>query len=646
MADSSEWEPLMQKITAKLSSTLTQLHQIWEEIGYNHEVRSIYCKQVFDHIEDLLGDMVSESKLKKETILVNVKNLMDQIGVLTKELGTNITNAGYENLSLKEVEEALRADLQNLQYCKTQRVTHLKKLLAKEKSLCKVLGTQPINIEEKLPSEEELKSFELYLEKQEGEKCRLEAIFNEQRRAIVRMMDDLGTSPSSSFQHIVYEDDENYVFSNSNMSKLKELREELEHKVNSAKEHVEDIRQELIALWKYLNEPEHICQSFLSSYQGYSVATINALTTELERCKEKRKQNIAKYVSQVRSELVKLWDLCKFSEQQRKEFIYFYSHTYTEDLLTLHELEVKRIQEFYDSNKSIYELLQERDDLWTKMKELLQRANNPDRFYNRGGQLLMEEKERKTIQKKLPKIEEQLRNLIKEYENMHEEIFTINGMSVEELLKESWEHLNEEKESIKKARKEGKDKSAKKATPIVSKIPSKLALSSSKKFSIRRHTPLNFSKRKLFCSPSPNTSAKRRNKSIGASGSKSKRNSKGTSSKKGLKQKNQNENSMLQSSTATDTTYSKFEEHLEDKKELRSSLLPEKVLANASKPRSKSRRRSIRTPAKPLRKNLPLPKTPTTSESSQLQLHKSPRSPRIAQSSRLATISTPLPIIF
>ena len=646
MADSSEWEPLMQKITTKLSSTLTQLHQIWEEIGYNHEVRSIYCKQVFDHIEDLLGDMVSESKLKKETILVNVKNLMDQIGVLTKELGTNITNAGYENLSLKEVEEALRADLQNLQYCKTQRVTHLKKLLAKEKSLCKVLGTQPINIEEKLPSEEELKSFELYLEKQEGEKCRLEAIFNEQRRAIVRMMDDLGTSPSSSFQHIVYEDDENYVFSNSNMNKLKELREELEHKVNSAKEHVEDIRQELIALWKYLNEPEHICQSFLSSYQGYSVATINALTTELERCKEKRKQNIAKYVSQVRSELVKLWDLCKFSEQQRKEFIYFYSHTYTEDLLTLHELEVKRIQEFYDSNKSIYELLQERDDLWTKMKELLQRANNPDRFYNRGGQLLMEEKERKTIQKKLPKIEEQLRNLIKEYENMHEEIFTINGMSVEELLKESWEHLNEEKESIKKARKEGKDKSAKKATPIVSKIPSKLALSSSKKFSIRRHTPLNFSKRKLFCSPSPNTSAKRRNKSIGASGSKSKRNSKGTSSKKGLKQKNQNENSMLQSSTATDTTYSKFEEHLEDKKELRSSLLPEKVLANASKPRSKSRRRSIRTPAKPLRKNLPLPKTPTTSESSQLQLHKSPRSPRIAQSSRLATISTPLPIIF
>lgn len=429
------------------------------------------------------------------------------------------------------------------------------------------------------------------------------------------------------------------------MTKLKEFRDELKHKVDTAKEHVEDIKQELIALWKYLDEPEHICQSFLNSYIGYSVATINALSTELERCKEKRKQNIARYVSQVRSELVKLWDLCKFSEQQRRQFIHFNSHTYTEDLLTLHELEVKRIQEFYETNKSIFELLQERDNLWTKMKELLQRANDPDRFYNRGGQLLMEEKERKTIQKKLPKIEEQLGNLIKDYESIHGEVFTINGMSVEELLKESWEHLNEEKETIKKARKEGKDKSIKKATLSASK---KTISNSSKRtpgiLSTRRHTPINSSKRKLLFSPSPNTSAKRRNISIGGSGSKIKRSRKIPKKILHIKNSNKKENSMSHNSTATDTTYSQFKEHLEDKKELRSSLLPEQVLTNASKSKIKSK--PVRTPAKPLRKNLPLTTTPTTPKLSQSQLHKSPRSPRIAHSSRLATVSTPLPIIF
>ena len=38
-----------------------------------------------------------------------------------------------------------------------------------------------------------------------------------------------------------------------------------------------------------------------------------------------------------------------------------------------------------------------------KLKELDQRANDPDRYHNRGGQLLMEEKERKAVEKVLEK---------------------------------------------------------------------------------------------------------------------------------------------------------------------------------------------------------------------------------------------------
>lgn len=39
-----------------------------------------------------------------------------------------------------------------------------------------------------------------------------------------------------------------------------------------------------------------------------------------------------------------------------------------------------------------------------KLKELDQRANDPDRYHNRGGQLLMEEKERKAAEKVIFKI--------------------------------------------------------------------------------------------------------------------------------------------------------------------------------------------------------------------------------------------------
>ncbi|XP_076178878.1 protein regulator of cytokinesis 1-like [Ptiloglossa arizonensis] len=626
MAETSNSEATIQKTMVKFRITLAQLHKLWEEIGFTEEARSIYCEQVFRHISDLLDEMVSESQLRKETILSNVAELLQQIATISKELEIELNNDGYENFSLKEVEQILRTDLSKLEYCKQQRITHLNELLEKEERLCKVLGTQPISMGKDVPSEEELNSFKLYLEKQEG------------------------TSPSSNFEHYVFKDSENFVFNNNNMTKLKEFRDKLKDRVDKAKEHVEDIKQQLNALWKYLNEPERICQSFVNSYVGCSVATINALEAELARCKEKRKQNIATCVSQVRTDLTKLWDLCKFSEEQRKQFNYFHCETYTEDLLTLHELEVKRVQEFYETHKSIFELLEERDNLWTKMKELLQRANDPDRFYNRGGQLLMEEKERKTIQKKLPKIEEQLRNLIKEYESMHGEIFTINGVSIEELLKESWEHLNEEKKTIKKARKEAKDKSVKKITLSASK---KITTSASKKtpsiLSTRRHTPLSTSKRKLLFTPSPNSSAKRRNMSRGVNGSKLRRSIKCARKilqpgKKIIKNGETKENSTSQNSAGTNTTYSQFKEHLEDRKELRSSLLPEQVLMNATKSRIKT---PIRIPVKPLRKNLPSSTTPTgsTSKLLQSQLMKSPRSPR-QQSSRLATVSTPLPIIF
>lgn len=629
------WEPTLEKAMAKLRDVLEELHVIWEDVGYLEETRLRYCEQAYKHIEDLLDDMVTESKQRRQTMLNNTKQLMDEISTLAKELAMDVVTTGYEKLSLRELEQALRTDMQELQCRKDQRIAHLKELLAKEKSICKSLGSQPIGMDRQLPTEVELNSFKLYLEKQEAEKNRLEAIFKDMRRSIVKMMDDLGVAPFLDFEHLVYKDPDNFIYNSRNMTKLKELKDQLKNQVDETKQHADEMKQELVALWKYLDEPEHVCESFLNSYVGYSTATINALTAELKRCKEKRRQNIASYVQQMRNELVKLWDMCKCSEHERNLFTPFHSNTYTEDLLTLHELEVERMQKFYETNKEIFALLEKRESLWSKMLELLQRADNPDRFYNRGGQLLKEEKERKTIQKKLPKIEEQLKCLIQAYEKTNGENFTINGMPVEELLKESWENLNEEKQIIKKARKEAKNRSVKAVTPNVSRKSPRAQMSSSKK--------------KLLFSASPNTSAKRKNRSITVYASKIRRSGKLpriliTPTSEEQKKCEEKENSVSHSSAATDTTYNQFKEHLESKAELRSSILPENVLGNANKSKIKT---PIRTPAKPLRKNLPTRLTPTTPKTSHLQSgRRTPRSPRVVSTPKLATATTPLPIIF
>lgn len=103
----------------------------------------------------------------------------------------------------------------------------------------------------------------------------------------------------------------------------------------------------------------------------------------------------------------------------------------------------------------MFELLNERKTLWSRMEDLEAKASDPNRFKNRGGQLLNEEKERKTISKKLPEIENILKDLVKKYEGKSKKIFTVYGESVEELIASDWLKKDEVKEELKSARKRG-----------------------------------------------------------------------------------------------------------------------------------------------------------------------------------------------
>ncbi len=75
------------------------------------------------------------------------------------------------------------------------------------------------------------------------------------------------------------------------------------------------------------------------------------LNTEIKRCKEKRGQNIANYVNKVRAEIENLWELCKYSELQKRSFTEMKCQTYTDDLLTIHEMEAEKLRKYYDKNR-------------------------------------------------------------------------------------------------------------------------------------------------------------------------------------------------------------------------------------------------------------------------------------------------------
>ncbi|XP_012229224.2 protein regulator of cytokinesis 1-like isoform X1 [Linepithema humile] len=650
MIDYPKWKPVEKTINEAVKKTLNTLQKDWEDIGCSNETQLIYYKQVQNHIKELLYDMIAESHSKKEQLLNNVQELLKQNAKLNAELNFTseqnpnldiVSKKTYDQMPLNEVEQVLQANLQILEGIKKERMMLIKELLTKEHVICEKLGIKKFNIStDVVPTEQELESFKLYLQKQENEKIRLENVFTEIRHSIIEMMDDLDIAPSSSFEQLVCDNPEEFVLNKNNMAKLKEFRDELKTQVEETKCRVEKMKEDLSALWKYLDEPVDVYHSFLERHPGYSTSTINAFNAEIKRLKEKRKENIFRYVTQLRYELMNLWDLCKYCEAERNAFAPFHSNTFTEDLLMLHELEVEKLRKFYNDNRTIFDLLEQRENVIIKIKELLQRANNPDRYHNRGGQLLMEERERKTIQKKLPKIEEELRQLINEYETVHNQMFTIHGTSLENVLAESWENIHHEKETIKKARKEAKDKSVKKS-PLNSSKPGMSHLS------IVR-TPLGLSKRKLF-TPSPNTSSKRNRNGDRTKptvvASKIRRSGRlpkilitkpSRSSKGGQKRKE----SLSPNNSVVDTTYSKFQGHMTEREELHSSMLPDQILKTSNK-FNINKTPIVRTPMKPLRKNLSAATTPTSSSA-----RKAPHSPRITKTPKLVPTTNNLPFIF
>ena len=80
-------------------------------------------------------------------------------------------------------------------------------------------------------------------------------------------------------------------------------------------------------------------------------ATHDLLKVELKKWEKQKRLHIKKFVDQIREQLKDQWDLLMKSDQERARFIHINNDCYTEELLTLHEMELKYLKDFYEQNQ-------------------------------------------------------------------------------------------------------------------------------------------------------------------------------------------------------------------------------------------------------------------------------------------------------
>jgi len=90
--------------------------------------------------------------------------------------------------------------------------------------------------------------------------------------------------------------------------------------------------------------------------------------------------------------------------------------------------------------------------MWIKLRELEVKANDPNRFVNRGGTLLKDQTMLNWITKNLPKLEAELIKLAENFQNEHGRTMKIQGKEIPLMVEEDWTSFKLEKAAKKAAR--------------------------------------------------------------------------------------------------------------------------------------------------------------------------------------------------
>ncbi|CAN9507276.1 unnamed protein product [Ophioblennius macclurei] len=446
-------EVLAAEAVSCLNKALCRLKDIWEEIGIPEDQRLQRTNVVKSHIKNLLEMMIQEEETLKKKLVKSIESCCAEMEKLCLDLQVPLFQE-EGGLTMLQKEKNIRTRVDALSTEKNHRMRQLKDLLDQDRELCDIMCSLPYGVAaDCVPSLEQLKDFQQHIFNQNTEKEKRHAEFKDVKQQIIERMEELEHVPDTSFEKdVVCEDEESFCLSRDNITALKLLLCQLEERKAENEAACEAHREKIQQLWDRLQIPQEERQAFNVHMVASKRRNLEALQSEVQRLEELKLQNIRNVTDAIRSEIAAMWGKCFFSIEQRKAFAPYFSEDFTEELLSLHDAEILRLNRHFEDHKELFEGVHKWEESWRLFKELEKKATDPARFTNRGGNLLKEEKQRSELHKSLPKLESKLKAEIEAWEAEQGREFLVNNMKFLQYVEEQWELHREEKEREKQER--------------------------------------------------------------------------------------------------------------------------------------------------------------------------------------------------
>ncbi|KAJ7319024.1 microtubule associated protein-domain-containing protein [Mycena albidolilacea] len=217
-----------------------------------------------------------------------------------------------------------------------------------------------------------------------------------------------------------------------------DLRASLEDTKRRRETHIQAMYDQLEGLWKRLGVSEADMDAFVEAHRGSTEDMVGEYEEELERMLELKRERMGAFVGSAREEVEKLWDDLMVGEEERGQWLPFFDDEHTEELLTIHEAEIKRLKEEKRMKAPLLAAIKRYFDICEEEKELAAAASDQTRLLGRGsrdpGRLLREEKMRKRVSKEKPRLEQDLLTSIPAWEQEAGRPFLVHGQSILHIL--------------------------------------------------------------------------------------------------------------------------------------------------------------------------------------------------------------------
>lgn len=452
-----------------IESKLIQIRETFSQRGLDDRTIEDKEENLVEQFKTSLQNLIDVEIKENEQLQSRIRAIFDECSNLNRLLTLDHTVEKITNENLPLLEQLKRANelLDKINEVLRKKLDEIQQLKFIEENLCQKLNEKAIEFDEnasqnldELTYDQREEILSKHIENLRNLENERSSTIERCREEIHRMKSELELNETFNqpgenvdLLKLLNEPANSIELSQTNVDRLENFAQELDQIYETNRNQGEILTQTLRSLYERLNLNENEKLLKLPMENSHRPSNLLLLNEEIERCKDLRRQNMKTYIENIRDEIFAFYERCFYGREQMESFLPLYSNDFTEDLLEEHEKELQDIQIYYVHNQSLFENLANWHEIWAEYREFQRHASDPDRFKRRGYSAVQEEKQRKTLEFSLKKLQDAVLQLSKDYENEFGHQFLVEGVPVNEFFHHEKENYSQEKE-LEKARKQ------------------------------------------------------------------------------------------------------------------------------------------------------------------------------------------------